>query len=204
MQSYQYFPAFKSKRRKWYHQETQLFFLCLWFLKLSGVMKKWWFFQVHHSSCCLALLTFSSISVHCWWSPKTAKMSGVLPYLSRILSDDSSKYFNIFCNLTWSPRMDAPCKTLNCGGRTCIWISFPTSSPGFSIFFFALLFLSENIDNSLKLKTHGVIRSSVIFYETNYNFHGVTYMKMIWLAHIIEPEVNTLLIPYVLCVRKFD
>ena len=74
----------------------------------------------------LRFLTFSSISVHSWWSPKTEKMSGVLPYLSRTFRDDSSKYFNIFCNLTWSPKMAALCKTLNCGGLTCtIWISFP-------------------------------------------------------------------------------
>ena len=74
----------------------------------------------------LRFLTFSSISVHSWWSPKTEKMSGVLPYLSRTFRDDSSKYFNIFCNLTWSPKMAALCKTLNCGGLTwTIWISFP-------------------------------------------------------------------------------
>ena len=112
---------------------------------------KWWkccyfaIFQVALS------LTFSSISVHCWWSPKTAKMSGVLPYLSRIFRDDSSKYFNIFCNLTWSPRMDAACKTLNCGGRTCIWISFPSWIPDwdFSIFFILTPpFLPENDDNA--------------------------------------------------------
>ena len=101
----------------------------------------------------LRFLTFSSISVHSWWSPKTEKMSGVLPYLSRTFRDDSSKYFNIFCNLTWSPKMAALCKTLNCGGLTwTIWISFPCLLQfSVGLFFFTKFVLPKWI-NQNKLK----------------------------------------------------